>query len=239
MHRLRRGFRAIPDSRMRIEFDGQFIEDIPSFDGVTREIFSSGYHEFAATQCMKRAVKSGMTVLDVGAERGYNTLLAAKRVGDHGMVHAFEPSANARPLLERNVQLNGYKNIAIYDIALFDQEKCMAIEDSALGRVASPDDGGVRCVPFDTLSKERAFGRIGFVKIDVEGAELNVLRGMRQTLIRDMPDLLIEVHPVKMKSFGCSVSDLTRFLIDVGYRWDQLMISRGLLREIIARQINF
>lgn len=94
-------------------------------------------------------------------------------------------------------------------------------------------------MPFITFSLEHPFGRLGFVKIDVEGAELNVLKGMRQALARDMPDLLVEVHPAQMKSFGFSVGDLIRFLSETGYRWTQLMISRGLLREIVSGKSSF
>jgi len=116
VHRVRRSFAPAPDGNVLIEFDGQRMEGNSSKGGILGEIFTKGYHEFAATQCMKRAVKAGMTVLDVGADKGYNTLLAAKRVGARGAVHAFEPMAAARARLERNVQINGYHNVVIHDV---------------------------------------------------------------------------------------------------------------------------
>jgi FkbM family methyltransferase len=239
VHRVRRSLGPTPGKTVFIEFDGQRMEGDPSGGGILGEIFAKGYHEFAATQCMKRAVKAGMTVIDVGADKGYNTLLAAKRVGAQGTVHAFEPKASARAQIERNLHINGYHNVIIHDVGLFDEEKYLTFEGSRLADVSSPGDGGVHCVPFDTFALQHPFGRLGFVKIDVEGAELNVLKGMQRALARDKPDLLVEVHPDQMRSFGFSVGDLIRFLSDTGYRWTQLMISRSLMRKIVSGTSTF
>jgi FkbM family methyltransferase len=239
VHRVRRlGIRP-PDRTMPIPFDGQVILGNPSIGGILEGIYLRGYHEFAATACMKQRVKRGMTVIDVGADKGYNTLLAARRVGASGKVHAFEPLERAREQLIRNLAANGYSNVVIHDVALFDEDKHLAMSGSRLAGGDATSVDRVHCVPFDSLPAAVATARIGFVKIDVEGAEFNVLKGMRRMLARDRPEILVEVHPPQLRTFGYSVAALVSFLESLGYEPRPLMITRGLFRAIVAGELDF
>ncbi len=101
-----------------LRFDGQFMRGHPLQPGIEAEIYAWGFHEFAATQCMKRAIRPRMVVVDAGGERGYNTLLGAKRVGPRGRVLVFERREDVLGLLQANVAANGYANVTVRRLAL-------------------------------------------------------------------------------------------------------------------------
>src|SRR5947208_15183987 len=124
-------------------------------------------------------------------------------MGDEGRVLAFEPSPDNCAWLRRSVDLNGYRSIELFEIALSDTrgEAKLYLGDR-IGRhslLPRPIDQQTITVPVDTLdSVLEATGdpHVDVVKIDVEGAELKVLQGGPKTLGRNAPMMLmIDIHP--------------------------------------------
>ena len=164
--------------------------------------FVYGTWEPEVTGVITSTVKPGMTVIDIGAHVGYYSLLLAKCVGPTGRVFSFEPLHENLALLRKNVQLNNLTNVHSFCDALFSRagELSLSVPDE------SPDSGdgslihdrGSKHVPVQaiTLDSFCASANIqpDILKMDVEGAEYDVLLGAQETIRRCRPKLLIELH---------------------------------------------
>jgi FkbM family methyltransferase len=166
-----------------------------------------GTHEPHVMQVMKALIQPGWTAVDVGAHIGYSTLLMARCVGPQGRILAFEPLAQNYKLLVENIGLNGHTNICAQNLALMAQPGRIELRSATPGAmtwVASTrldpstavETQTVEGVTLDDYVQRQRIGKVDFVKMDVEGAEGDVLAGMTTVLKRDKPTLLIELHGV-------------------------------------------
>jgi FkbM family methyltransferase len=192
---------------------------------IGRSIYFRGLWEPEATQFISLKIKSGMTVLDIGADIGYYTLLFAKLVGSKGRVFSFEPIPKAKWYLDKNIEMNGLNNVRAFNFALFDKAGIACLEDpftqskiNPSKKTLSENDIQVEMKVFDEWKLKEEIDQIDWVKLDVEGAELNVLRGMKSALQSYHPGILIEVHPQQLESFGFSSSAVIEFLSEFGYQ---------------------
>jgi FkbM family methyltransferase len=167
--------------------------------GFAPHLMFEGYWEYWITDFMWRHVRPGQVALDVGANHGYYTLLLSDLVGPHGKVHAFEPNPRLAELLDRNIAVNGFWHVAeAHAAAVGDRDDATAhlmvpVQDPKNAHLMAPELGvpteldatryAVHEVPVATLD-EAVPGRADFVKIDVEGAEEAVWRGMQQLIAR-------------------------------------------------------
>ncbi|MBL7045406.1 MAG: FkbM family methyltransferase [Parcubacteria group bacterium] len=185
-----------------------------------REVFSPG-----EVKVLKETLKPGMTFVDVGANVGYFTLLAARLVGEGGSVYAFEPEDENFELLERNIKENGYQNVVLEKKAVSDKrgELTFYIDPKNLcahSLVAKDGQKEVRveAVVFDEYFKDL---QIDVVKIDVEGAEPQVLKGMTETLKRK-PTLIVEFYPEGLKNAGQDPMGYLEYIVSLGYTLYQI-----------------
>jgi FkbM family methyltransferase len=156
---------------------------------------------------MLGTLRTGDTVIDIGAHYGYFTLLAAELVGTGGRVHAFEPTRSTFGVLERNTR--GHPHVTANDVAVWSQRTSITVTDlgprlSAFNSVFSPRLSdperqlpearrvSVPAVPLDDYCSEHAL-RPAFVKIDAESAEHHILEGMRWVLGELRPLVTLEV----------------------------------------------
>jgi FkbM family methyltransferase len=165
--------------------------------------------------------------LDIGAYFGYYALTVARRLGLAVTVFAFEPLTVNYDLLTDNIRRNRFSNVTPVRAALSDApgEAVFTVppaENRGSGhlRTAGETGDGER-VPVTTLDRfmeERAVPRLSAIKLDVEGAELGVLRGGRETLQRFHPVLLMELNPTALGEHGTAAADLLGLLTELGYR---------------------
>jgi FkbM family methyltransferase len=149
-----------------------------------------GSYEAAKQRKIIEFVRPGMICWDVGANVGFYTLLFAELVGEGGQVFAFEPAPRNVELLRRHVEMNRYQNVRIFPCALGDFEGEAAFDpglDTSMGHMAARGPLKVSCSRADTLLAAGTVAAPDVIKIDVEGAEADVLRGARRA---------IEPHPV-------------------------------------------
>jgi FkbM family methyltransferase len=175
--------------------------------------------EPATTELIQSIVSSGMVVLDIGAHAGYYTLLAARGTGTEGRVYAFEPEPENFKLLTKNIEANGYLNITPVNLAVSDQVGTRTLFVTSLdnGRHSMfhhslPESGqiDVGSITIDKFLEGEGWPTIGLVKVDVEGAESEVLDGMRELFSRSTDvKLIIEFNPCLLKGAGV---DLLGFL---------------------------
>jgi FkbM family methyltransferase len=156
----------------------------------------TGAYEIGVQDALVRLLRPGLTVWDVGAHIGFFTLLSARLVDPGGTVHAFEPMSANRERLEAGVRLNGAANVVVHDRAVAavpGAGELHAHEHTTMWSLRGSGQGGERVdvLTLDLLARE--LGPPDVVKIDVEGAEVDVLRGGADLLRGERrPALLVE-----------------------------------------------
>jgi FkbM family methyltransferase len=164
-----------------------------------------GTYEPEFSTALSQYLRSGDTCVDVGGNLGYYSLLMASFVGPTGRVITFEPVQENLAVLKENIAVNGLRNVEFVNSALGSQPGVMSLIRSEAGSVsATPSIRGYAVegaqvsieVPVNTLDAflEEKGWRPSVIKIDVEGAELEVLRGAVNTLRVARPAVLLEVH---------------------------------------------
>jgi FkbM family methyltransferase len=141
-------------------------------------------YESAVTGLILDKIKPGDTVLDIGANIGYFTLLFAQKAGPTGRVYAFEPSPENFALLKKNVEVNGYGNVTLVNKAVSDRTQTIKlyVSKTNLGdhHIYDTGDGresvDIECVRLDEFFPNLPTN-ISVVKVDVQGAEFQVMRG--------------------------------------------------------------
>jgi FkbM family methyltransferase len=158
-------------------------------------------HEPESTRAYWKALREGMIVIDGGANMGGYSILASRRVGGDGKVFAFEPEPKNAAKLRR--RLRGYNNVVVVEKALSDTDGSAALHLAAFhaGHTLVGGDGPesvirVPVITLDSFVREMSLPGLDFVKLDVEGVELQVLDGMTNVLRSSRrPTILCEVHP--------------------------------------------
>jgi len=181
--------------------------------------------EYDSYRAFRELLRPGAVVYDVGAHIGTYTLIAAERVGLAGRVVAYEPHASTRRYLEQHLAWNGgTANTVIRDICLgasAGRATFYCVPDRAEGRNGLvPIDGfQQQAVQVTTLDLEvEALGLAPSVlKIDVEGAEWDVLRGAQQTLRNFHPRISLSLHPQALTKKGERPEDVLAWLGTLGY----------------------
>jgi len=198
--------------------------------GTAVQIHYSGHSEPETASFVRRFVQPGMTVWDVGAHIGEYTLLAAHGAGVTGRVHAFEANPAMLRVLETNVALNGFTRVTCRGEAVSDrvgEAEFVVQRNSALSSLQG--QGGGRAVtgqatirvPTTTLDAHAAaHGRPDLIKVDVEGAEILVLRGASALLEQPAaaaPVVIFEYSIDTTRALGFDADDALRFLLQRGY----------------------
>lgn len=160
-----------------------------------------------------RMLTPGSNIIECGAHHGYTTILLANWVGPEGRVFALEPIPEYAEVIHRNISLNKIKNVCVLAEAVgatsghiqFRPEKNAVLP-------TGKKSGGLdtRVTTLDDFCETRSFAP-NLIKIDVEGFEIDVLRGARRVLASH-PALQIEVHPHQIGNFNRTVEDLWRLI---------------------------
>lgn len=203
---------------MLLEVQGNKMYITPVDSALSRELLIYGIYEKGEVRVFHQLIKKGMTVLDLGANIGYFTLIAAKLVGPEGKVFAFEPDPKNFSLLQRNVELNGYDNITLVQKAVADKSGTAEFylgSDSWEHSLSSVNrKAGV--IPVSVTSLDEFLPQdiaVDFIKMDIEGAEEKALRGMERILSKGTVKAIpTEFHFDELESQGSSFREI----------WDEL-----------------
>jgi FkbM family methyltransferase len=185
------------------------------------ERYVLGPAETNVAEFLAENVWRGYTCIDIGAHFGYYTLLMALYVGDSGRVYAFEPQDNARDILERNLAINDLqKRVEALPLAVAEETGLVPWEDrrflttSRIGKSGDRHQLWKSSVSLDDFFAKRHISP-QVIKVDVEGGEVGVLRGARQSLMEYKPKLIVEVHHSVIGDEG--VGELWHLLDSLGY----------------------
>ncbi len=211
---------------VRVESPAGFaIYARPTDVAVGAAIVGGEPYEPHVTAVFERRVRPGMRVIDIGANIGWFTMLAASRVGASGHVLAVEPDRDNAGLLEASRRANGFAQVTLLPVAAGRRSGAVAIYKSYSNAATAPldtvDPLHSTLVPVirldDVVEAER--GAIGLVKVDVEGAEAAALGGLERTLRRDRPVVISEFAPEMMPGVsGTDGRTYAAWLMALGYR---------------------
>lgn len=174
--------------------------------GFACHLMLDGFWEMWLTQYLASWVRPGMTVVDVGANYGYYTLLLADAVGEAGHVIAVEPNPDAVSLLSESVLLNGHAGrtrIVPQALGAAAGQRLLFLPDGEPKNatlVDQADLAGGRTVEVSTVTLDevaRACPKVDLVKIDAEGAEQEIVAGMAGLIARDRPILVLEYNAAR------------------------------------------
>lgn len=211
---------------------GSRMMDVDTFDSVQRYIYFFGIFEPAITRYVMQALKPGETFIDIGANIGYYSLLAAKLVGDSGKVFAFEASPSIFEKLQRNLQANKITNVAAVNLAItatrgnvtvYKHDEWNLGGTTIISTVANRLPTRVECIvqglPLVGALDEEVICQARIIKIDVEGAEWSVLRGFKNLLPRlsKETEIILELNPETLADQGVSISEFIAIFETAGF----------------------
>jgi FkbM family methyltransferase len=198
-------------------------------DLIQRYLYLFGVWEPRMTQWLTRRLRPGDTYVDVGANIGYFSVLASKLVGPEGHVVAIEASEAFNKRVRQNAQLNDCDNIRIAHAAVSDKRQTLTFILSSNKNMGAnsivPWDGPVEsqfeieAQPLPEILDTDEIAKARVIKVDVEGAEGSVVRGMAPLLDQLRPDaeITVEVTPERMEQLGDSVEELLDTMREHGF----------------------
>jgi FkbM family methyltransferase len=200
--------------------EGKFIV-FPN-DAIAQHLKKNKVWEPHFKEVIKVLVEPGATVIDAGANFGYNSVLMGKQIGPDGTLVSFEPQRIIYQQLCGNLILNNIYNATAYQAALGDGSKGVAnmkpVEYQAewvnIGDTSIGEDGEE--VAVYTLD-EIGISKLDFIKMDVQGYELFALQGAQNILTTYQPDLFIEIEPHQLIKFNITEEQLLSFIKSFGY----------------------
>lgn len=221
------------------DFDGDLAVRLRLSEHMQRRIFWLGYYNLQIIPYIKRTLLPEMTFIDIGANIGEISLVAAKCVGSTGRVIAFEPIDAIAEELQSNATRNHLAQISVVRIGLSDStnDNVPIYASCAQGRAGDDNKGlgsifgaatgetplqQITITTLDAWLRTHPLERVDMIKIDIEGAELPCLRGAEQTLRKFKPTLIVEVQDITANTAGYRARDILNYLSEVGYTFCRL-----------------
>lgn len=224
---------SVGQERFVTQFEGSINFWVSLSDHIESQIFWQGVQEGdrGEVKLLKSLLAPQSVFIDVGANIGAFSLMAARRL-PQGKVHSFEPSPYHIKKLNSNLLLNRFNNIQIHPVALssklgpaklyFPKSKG-SLENTGMASqfefdVMSYRIEDIECVRLDDYLESYNISKVNIIKIDVEGAELDVLIGARQTIYRNRPHVLMEVNSDHLHRAGRNFYEVIDFWNSANYK---------------------
>jgi FkbM family methyltransferase len=194
--------------------------------------FLSGDYERSVQETLRLIVCRGDVCYDIGANLGFFSLLLGRLAGAEGIVYAFEPVPRNASLIQKNARLNRMNNIFVMQIAVScddgTSELLLArhVGGAVLKNIGVPHDFteslAVETASIDSLVARQQIKPPNVVKIDVEGSEMDVLRGMEMVLRKWAPRVVLEFDDRTLHGCEAKLSACRAYLEDLHYRTEIL-----------------
>lgn len=195
-------------------------------DHIQQYIFRDKFYDKPTVLVMEKFINPESIVMDIGANTGYYTLIAANKA-TKGMVYSFEPVSFHYSQLTENINLNKLCNVTTQNKAISNQKGQNTIylsstENSGMSGLKPAENFSgktelVNTISLDEFVSLNNIGQIDLIKIDIEGAELNALQGMENCIKRFLPVFFIEIIKAQLILYGHSISDVFNWMQEKGY----------------------
>lgn len=199
---------------------------------IGEHLIKSRQYEPQVTNFLKNHLREGMAFVDVGANIGYFTLLAARQVGKGGTVIAVECNPRNCELLYMSLHRNNFGEVLVYPFAVSDRRKLMNLtagfSNGVVGELGEDDEEStiVPAVTLDFLLRHEP--RIDIIKMDIEGSEAKAWQGMRQIIEQHQPVVMMEFFPALLERISeIKAEEFIREIFDQGYTASILQAALG------------
>lgn len=219
--------------------NGQLIRLIPH-DHIQRTLLWYGFYEKDSILTWEKLIGRDSVVFDIGANIGYYTLIAAHKA-THGSVHSFEPVHVNFQALEKNISLNNLSNVianacGISNAHSMEKYYVSSIDNSGMSGMKPAENFSglvetINTITVDDYVREHDLERLDFVKIDIEGNELNALMGMKNVLQKFKPVIFIELVEKHLQKFDTNIAAVYNFLRSYEYAPYEI-VSAGVFKAI-------
>lgn len=206
--------------------NGLFVE-VSVNDHIEKHLFWYGTYEKKEVATMQTLLDIDSVVVDIGANIGYFSLMAAKKA-TAGHIYSFEPVTKNMKKLKRNILLNRIKNIYPIQAAISNVSGKTTLyistdENSGMSGLRITENFSGKCETVTSITLDEAvleynLPKIDLIKIDAEGSEINVLRGMTKTRTDQKPIILIEVSSVTLSLYDEKIETIYDILLAEKYR---------------------
>lgn len=200
-------------------------------DFIHRNVYFFGAWEPHLTYWIQHALKPGEIFVDVGANVGYFSLLASRLVGPEGRVIAIEASPRICAMLKANIAADGARNIEVHGCAASDSRGIVSVFQSDESNIArttirpgkdyTQHEAEIQSLPLEDIVGLETLSRARMIKIDVEGAEWGVIKGIEDFLRNGAPDNLevaVEISPDDMRDQGVDPASIFDIFLAGGFR---------------------
>lgn len=204
--------------------EGVFLE-LDQSDPVASGAIALGVYERYESELFRSKIKPNMTIIDIGANLGYYTAIASCLAGERGLVMAFEPESNFFKLLSRNIRRNDLKNVVNFKLAIAEKNGLTNLylsnenkgHNSLINSEELKNSVQVKTVTLDDFLASNKITKVDMIKMDIEGAEILALEGMKNTLIKHRPLLFLEFSPHSIMKINKNPMDFLLNLREIGY----------------------
>jgi FkbM family methyltransferase len=210
----------------RKKLAGNFFMQLNPSEHIQRQLFWYGYYEKELGVLIKNALQPGDVFIDIGANIGYFSLLAARQQPTARII-SIEPVKELFEKLKENILLNDFKNIFPVNAAAGEanEEKELFLSGSdnlGMSSFKQPENYSgkkekVQVIKLDDWFKTSGLTKIDLVKLDIEGSELAALKGMQEILLQYKPQIIIEINPGTLSLFDLKPAALFNFLSDLNF----------------------
>lgn len=225
--------------------DGFKLYINPLYDkGIERKLYMTGSYEKGLLRILEKILKPGDIVVDAGANIGLISIFCAIKVGHNGLVLSFEPHPETYPILQKNIAINGISQIEAYNKALGSVSGTakiysnLQINRGAASIVEFQQDSpsfDIEVLSLDEVLKQRKISQVDLLKIDVEGFEMEVLKGASKILSEENGPILVVECSNTRTNFDYSMEALFDFLNQQhNYQIYKLSHSKEKISKLVA-----
>ena len=191
-------------------------------------LYVFGDYELPTIRFLRNILKTDSVCLDVGAQMGYLTLAMATSASRQTIVHSFEPESNNAERFRENVSLNALTNVTLHQTAVSTVDGTLKLylsNDRNAGTHStvyiesnvSPDFVEIPSTTLETFVRQQCLKTVDLIKIDVEGAEIDVINGAIEVLRQHKPVVIMELSDHLQQARGKTCSEFKQFMMSFGY----------------------
>ncbi len=236
-------YKLFKGQSVNCRYDKDLVIKADLDEWIQQQVYFFGSWDEPGTKFLKNNLGNGDVFLDIGANVGCYSLIASKIVGPEGQVHSFEPVLNVFERLQLNIQLNQLKNIIANRVAVFEKPGTLELfvsakENAGMSSIFHHDtESGnieqVESITIDGYVEKMNIEKIDMIKIDIEGAELFALKGMRKTLLRFHPVIIMELSEEIIQSNLAGKDEVVELLLSLNYTKNRID-SNGNVSEFMS-----